>query len=134
MNEEKALRLFARCANARDFSPLVRLLHRKASFEAYDRFYRSQGRESVEKVLAEMALALHAQQNAGRAYHGFMMVKHDVIGLRAESCAVLTGSDPWKAEGIVRIRCTPLRIKGIRVLDPAGCACTRGEYAGGEPS
>jgi hypothetical protein len=132
MNEEKALRLFAWCANARDFSPLVRFLHRKASFEAYDRFYRSEGRESVIKALAEMATAMSAQQNTGRAYHGFMMVRHDIIGLRAESCAVLTGSDPWKAGGIVRIRCSPAHIKGIRVLDPAECACTRGEYAGGE--
>jgi hypothetical protein len=132
MNEERALRLFARCANAGDFSPIASLLHKKASFEAYNRFYRSQGRDSVAWVLAEMAEALRARAEPDRAYHGFMMVQHDIIGMRAESCAVLMRSDPRKAEGIVRIRCTPLHIKDIRVLDPAKCTCTRGPYAGTE--
>jgi hypothetical protein len=132
MTEEKALNIYARCFNARDFADVVRLLHRKATFEAYNRFYRCEGAESVARFLEEKAAELRAQPKPGRAYAGFMMVRHDIAGLRAESCVVLTQYEPWNVEGVVRIKCTPLHIKGIRVLDPAKCQFTRGDYAGTE--
>jgi hypothetical protein len=132
MTEEKALKLFARCYNAGDFSDIYHYLHKKASFEAFYRFYRNDGRESVARLLQEKSTELRALPQPNCAYYGFMMVKHDVIGLRAESCLVLTKSDPRQAEGVVRIKCTPLHIKDIRILDPTGCNYTRGDYAGKE--
>ena len=132
MTEEKALKLFARCYNACDFAAVVRRLHGHASFEAYKRFYRSDGRESVARLLAEKAAELRALPLPNRAYLGFMMVKRDIIGTRCESCVVLTRSDPQQVEGIVRIKCTPLRVKDIRVLDPAKCQYTRCGYAAQE--
>jgi hypothetical protein len=132
MTEDKALKLFASCYNACDFSGISRLLHKKAGFEAFYRFYRNDGRDSVARLLQEKAAELRALPLPNKAYFGFMMVKHDVIGLRAESCLVLTKNDPWQVEGVVRIKCTPLHIKDIKILDPVSCKYTRGDYAGKE--
>jgi hypothetical protein len=132
MNEDKALRIFARCYNACDFTGVKCRLHKKATFEAYNRFYRSAGREIVSRTLDEKASELRAKPAPNRAYLGFMMVRHDIGGVRAESCVVLTRADPRQAEGIVRIKCTPLHIKDIVAYDPAKCEYTRGDYAGPE--
>lgn len=132
MNEEKALRMFARCYNERDFAGLERRLHRKASYGAYNRIYVSRGRQAVSKALAEKAAELLARPRPNRAHMGFMMKPRDVGGIKAEYCVVLTRDDPRQAEGIVRIRCTPLHIKDIWVYDPAQCQYTRGGYAGQE--
>lgn len=130
MTEEKALKIFARCYNRGDFAGVARLLHKKADYEAYNRFYVSAGRESVARLLGEKGAELRAKPKPWRAYLGFMMVKHDVIGTRCESCLVLTREDPREAEGIVRISCTMFRIRSIRILDPAKSQYTRGDYAG----
>jgi hypothetical protein len=111
---------------------VVRRLHKKASYEAYNRFYRSAGREIVSRALGEKAAELRALAAPNRAYFGFMMVRHDIGGVRAESCAVLTRAEPWQVIGVVRIKCTPLHIKDIMVYDPAKCEYTRGDYAGPE--
>jgi hypothetical protein len=132
LTEERALKIFARCYNKGDFADIARRLHKKASFEAFYRFYRNEGRENVQGILTEKAAELRALPVANRAYYGFMMVKHDVIGLRAESCLVLTKDDPWQVEGVVRIKCTALHIKDIRILDPDACKFTRGDFAGKE--
>jgi hypothetical protein len=132
MTEEKALKLFARCYNACDFTAVAGLLHGKASYEAYNRFYRNDGRESVARFLAGKAAGLRALPEPNRAYSGFMMVRHGIIGTKCEPCVVLTRGDPLQAEGIVRIKCTPLRVKDIRVLDPGKCNYTRCGYAGQE--
>jgi hypothetical protein len=129
MTEEKALKLYARCYNSGDFSGLTALLHKKAAYEAHNRFYRTEGRDNVARLLGEKAAELRAIPQPNRAYYGFIMVKHDLIGLRAESCLVLTKADPWLVEGVVRIKCTPLHIKEIRILDPEKCKYTRGDYA-----
>ncbi len=74
-----------------------------------------------------------ALERPNRAYHGFMMVKRGLSPIpRPEPCVVLTRNEPWLTEGIVRIKCTPLHIKDIRVLDPATCEFTRGAYMGPE--
>jgi hypothetical protein len=132
LTEEKALRIFARCYNRGDFADIAARLHKKASYEAYNRFYVSTGEESVARLLTDKAAELRALPKPNRAYYGFMMVKHDVIGTRCESCLVLTRDDTREVEGVVRIKCTPLRIRGIRILDPASCKYTRGDYAGME--
>jgi hypothetical protein len=132
MTEEKALRLFARCYNACDFAPLVRRLGKKATYTAYNRFYVSSGREAVARLLGEKAEELRALPQKNRAYHGFVIVQRDIIGRRADPCLVLTKHEPWQTLGVVRIKCTPLHIKDIRILDPAECRATRGDYAGGE--
>lgn len=130
MTEEKALKIFARCYNACDFEDVVRRLHKKASFEAFNRFYRNVGRDGVERFLAEKAAELRALPKPNRAHYGFMLIQRGFSPmLRPESCAVLTQDDPWKVEGVVRIKCTPLHIKDIRVFDPAKCQYTRGDYA-----
>jgi hypothetical protein len=92
----------------------------------------SLGRETVSRALEEKAAELRAQPLPNRAYSGFMMERRDIGGLRAELCVVLTRAESWLAEGIVRIKCTPLHIKDIRVFDPAKCEYTRGDYAGPE--
>jgi hypothetical protein len=132
MSEEKALKIFARCYNERNFAPLVRRLHRKASYGAYNRIYVSRGRPAVSRALAEKAAALQAQPRPSRAYMGFLIKPRDVGGIKAEYCVVLTRDDPRQAEGVVRIRCTPLHIKDIWVYDPAQCQYTRGSYIGPE--
>lgn len=127
MTEERALRLFAACYRRQSFTPMLRWLHKKASYTAFNRFYVSSGKDGVARLLGEKETELQALPRPNRAFRGFMMVKHDLIGNRAESCAVLTRADPWQTEGIVRIKCTPLHIKDIRVLNPADCQYTRGE-------
>jgi hypothetical protein len=132
MTEEKALKIFAHCYNTGDFSAIIEKLHAKASFEAYNRFYKNEGAEFVSRMLQERGAELRELPKPNRAYYGFMMVRHDIIGRRAESCVVLTRDEPWKIEGVVRIKCSPLHIKDIRVYDPAKCEYTRGDYAGTE--
>lgn len=127
MTEEKALKLFAKGYHRGDFSDVFAHMHKKVSYEAFYRFYRHDGRESVQRVLNEKAAELRAMPLPNRAYNGFMMVKHDIIGTRCESCLVLTGDDPRNVLGIVRIKCTPLKIRDIRILDPAQCKYTRGD-------
>lgn len=132
MTEEKALRLFARCYNACDFTVFARRLHKNAGFEAYNRFYRNEGRESVARLLREKAAELRALPAPNRAYYGFVTVRRDLGGTKVENCVVLTKNDPWQAEGIVRIKCSLLHIKDVRILNPAECQYTRADYAGME--
>lgn len=128
MTEEKALKIFARCYNRGDFTDVARLLHKSATYEAYNRFYVNTGAESVSRLLSEKAAELRAWPKPNRAYWGYMMVKHDLIGVRCESCLVLTRDDPREVEGVVRIKCSPLHIRNIRILDPSACKYTRGDY------
>ena len=128
MTEERALKLFARCFNSGDFTKLIRRLHKKAVFEAYDRFYKYTGAEKVAAVLLQRAASLNSAPQRSRAYNGYVQVRYELIGLRMESCLVLTGSDPRDVQGLVRIKCTPLHIKAITVLDPKLHTYTRADY------
>ncbi len=132
MNEEKALKLFAACYNARDFSKLLSRLHRKATYTAYNRFYVSSLKEGVSRLLMEKAEELRAVEPPNRAYHGFVETPRSLTGTRVDPCLVLTRHLPWQELGIVRIKCTLLHIKDIRILDPATHAHTRADLAGKE--
>ena len=128
MTEEQALKLFARCYNRCDFSPIVRYIHKKASYESWDHFYKYTGRGSVAGALAEKANMIKEKNPPNRAYMGFVMVRHDIIGLRCEPCVLLTRNDPRQVIGVMRIKCTPFRMKHFRVWDGKGMTITRGDY------
>ena len=128
MTEERALKLFARCYNSGDFSKLIRRLHKRVTFEAYDRFYKYSGAEKVAAILAQRAASLNSMPQRNRAYSGYVQVRYEIIGVRMESCLVLTGSDPRDVHGLVRIKCTPLHIKAINILEPKLHNYTRAEY------
>lgn len=130
LTEEKALELYARGYNRRDFTAVARKLHRSAELVAFNRFYRHDGKDSVARYLREKADELAQSVELHRAYHGFMMVPRGMAGVKCESCVVLTKSNPPLAEGIVRIRCSPLGILEIQILDPERCEYTRGDFAG----
>jgi hypothetical protein len=130
LTEEKALKLFARLYNKCDFSGIVRHLHPKATYESWDNFYKYTGRSSVAGVLGAKACSLREINPRNKAYIGFTMVKHDIIGTRCEPCLVLTRDDPRQVIGVVRIKCSWRRIRRIRIYDGKGMTYTRGDYAG----
>ena len=133
MSEEKALALFGRCYNCCDFTGLAGSLGKRAIYEAFNRIYRHEGRDSVTKALTEKAAELRALPRPNRAYRGFLNSMHELLGLpKCENCVVLTKDDPNQAIGIVRIRYSFFRIREIRVLDPAKYNFTRGSYLGKE--
>jgi hypothetical protein len=65
-----------------------------------------------------------------RAYLGFVMVKHDLIGTRCEPCVLLTDDGARQVNGVVRIHCTLRCIQDISVSRNEGMQITRGDYAG----
>ena len=131
MSEEKALELFARCYNRCDFTEFSRRLSRRATYEAYNRIYRHNGRDSVRRLLDEKAAELRSLVRPNKAWRGYLVSKHDLLDLpKCDNCVILTANDPRQILGIVTIRGTVFGIREIRVLDPAKCECTRGEYCG----
>lgn len=131
MSEEKALELFARCYNRCDFTEFNRRLSRHASYEAFNRIYRHNGRDSVRRYFDEKAAELRSLPRPNKAWRGYLMTKHDLMDLpKCDHCVVLTHNDPRQTLGIVRIRCSLFGIREIRVLDPARCQCTRGDFCG----
>ena len=134
MSEEKALELFARCYNRCDFAGFARRLSKRAVYEAFNRLYVHDGRDSVLRALNEKAAELRAMDRPNKAWRGYLRYKSDMLDLpRCDNCVVLTANDPGRVLGVVRIRCTIFGVRAIRVLDPAKCDFTRGEYCGSKP-
>lgn len=131
MSEEKALELFARCYNRCDFTEFARRLSKRAVYEAFNRFYRHNGRESVRRLLEEKAAELRSMPLPNKAWRGYLMSTHDLMDLpKCDRCVILTASDPRRVLGIVRIKAWVFGIREIVVMDPVKCQFTRGDYCG----